>query len=96
MKAPLKDGVVKCATWQLQFEPVGLPHVPKDLPALRKGSEGPGKLIKIAAGDGFLIGLTSEGHVLKMNLSGITSEQGLEELNGLFEKKLRTWEYVRF
>lgn len=69
--------VIPCHTWEINKDPVKLPILPDlpDLPAtglhqeeLRKET----KLIKIAALDHCLIGLTNKGHVLKID--GLTDE----------------------
>ena len=80
------EGVIHCQTLELKMDPIKLPTLP-DLPDLlatglseeehRKET----KLIKIAACDDCLIGLTNKGHVLK-----------LDELDN--EEYTRIWRYV--
>src|SRR5882762_2958403 len=63
------DHTIPCATWTMQANPFRLPAVPQvpDLPDTRLSEEErrrETKLIKIAALDNVIIGLTNKGHVL--------------------------------
>ena len=69
----LNDGtVIHCLTWEIDENPVKLPPLP-DLPDLigtglaEEERQEETKLIKIAAFDVSLIGLTNKGHVLKLD-----------------------------
>ncbi|TDL23958.1 RCC1/BLIP-II [Rickenella mellea] len=81
-----KDGAIPCITWDLPCELVRLPNLPR-LPALGgvegKRAEDEIKLIKIAAMDNHVIGLTNVGHVLKFN--------HLESATGVAEGR---WTYL--
>lgn len=80
-KVAEEETVVPCHTWEITKDPVKLPVLP-DLPdllgtglpeeELRKET----KLIKIAALDNFLVGLTNKGHVLKID--GMTDEDSIQ------------------
>lgn len=83
-----EGGAIPSATWDFAYSPSKLPKLP-ELPEIHHVQADHSdaalvlKLIKIAAMDRFLIGLTNKGHVLKYgDLSG---ENGLQ--NG-------HWEYV--
>jgi len=90
MKGMEVDGVIKCYTWTLEgIEPLRLP----ELPHLDSEATHP-RLVKIAAGDQFIIGLTDGGHVLKLDLTDINQPNAIKELGSLFQKRLRGWEYV--
>lgn len=63
---------INCHAWDLNVDPVRLPPVPgHDLPVLADTALLPKeqheeiKLVKIAAMDNFIIGLTNKGHVLR-------------------------------
>lgn len=87
------DGVIQCHVWVMEgIEPLRLPELPS-LPKLKRDASHP-KLVKIAAGDQFLIGLTDGGHVLKLNLTDINRDTSLTELANEFQQRLRGWEYV--
>ena len=82
----LNEGVMPCYTWEVDKDPAKLPILPDlpDLPAAGLSEEErrkETKLIKIAAFDNCLIGLTNKGHVLKMD--------GLAD-----EDPVQTWRYV--
>lgn len=83
-----EGGAIPSVAWDFAYNPSKLPELP-ELPDIHHGKADHSdaasvlKLIKIAAMDRFLIGLTNKGHVLKYgDLSG---ENGLQ--NG-------HWEYV--
>ncbi|KAJ7442275.1 regulator of chromosome condensation 1/beta-lactamase-inhibitor protein II [Mycena latifolia] len=62
----LPDGVIPCATWELEADPARLPPLPS-LPRLSTtGDEDVEeiKIIKIAALDGRIVALTNQGHVV--------------------------------
>ncbi|KIJ49163.1 hypothetical protein M422DRAFT_161543 [Sphaerobolus stellatus SS14] len=64
-----RDGVVDCRPWEIALAPIQAPHLNIKLPTLREGEKtSDQKIIKIAAGDRFLIGLTDGGHVLWLDL----------------------------
>ncbi|KAL0953835.1 hypothetical protein HGRIS_005012 [Hohenbuehelia grisea] len=65
-KAKSVDGVIPCITWELSMDPFRLPSLPS-LPKLSNSgsAENEPRLIKIAALDQHIIGLTNQGHVLK-------------------------------
>ncbi|KAG2157788.1 regulator of chromosome condensation 1/beta-lactamase-inhibitor protein II [Suillus bovinus] len=60
-----EDGVIPCSTWELREEPTKLPPLPP-LPELPLESAEPARLIKLAALESRLIGLTNHGHVLSI------------------------------
>lgn len=60
-----EDDVIPCSTWELHEEPTMLPPLPQ-LPELSLGSTEPVKLVKLAALETRLIGLTNHGHVLSI------------------------------
>lgn len=60
-----EGGVIPCSTWELREEPTRLPPLPR-LPELLLGSAEPVKLVKLAALESRLIGLTNHGHVLSI------------------------------
>lgn len=69
-----EGGVIKCRVWEVtDVEAIILPPIPSNLPSLKDGGKsGVGvKLIKLAAGLEFLIGLTNGGHVLGMDISSL-------------------------
>lgn len=82
-KAVVPDGgaVIPCYTWEMKRDPVRLPVLPDlpDLPAtglLEKERKQETKLIKIAAFDNCLVGLTNKGHVLKID--GMSDENSIQ------------------
>ncbi|KAG8768513.1 hypothetical protein FRC16_007008, partial [Serendipita sp. 398] len=90
--APESGGLIKCHAWDFDgYEPLLLPQLP-DLPVLTENS--PPRLVKIAAGDHFVIGLTNYGHVLKLDISNINADDALDALADLFRKRIRGWEYL--
>lgn len=60
-----ESGVIPCSTWELRQEPTMLPPLPQ-LPELPLGLAEPVKLVKLAALESRLIGLTNHGHVLSI------------------------------
>lgn len=87
--AEVSDGIVACATWDLLHNPFRLPDLP-NLPELPIAKENESKLhtrpelIKIAAMDNHLVGLTNNGHVLKFG-----------DLSNETNAARGRWEYVR-
>ena len=85
------DHRVRCITWALRADPLRIPHIPQ-LPELNNtgiSQEENSKattLVKIAAFDNHLIGLTNKGHVLKFGL--LSSETS-------FNRSTR-WQYVSY
>ncbi|CAE6403869.1 unnamed protein product [Rhizoctonia solani] len=66
-----QGGEVPCVCMDVQHHPTRLPPIPGDLPTLHPNAlkpDVPPKLIQIAAGDKFVVGLTDGGHVLKLDL----------------------------
>ena len=83
---PDDEAVIPCYTWEMNRDPTKLPILPNlpDLPATGLSEEERRKetrLIKIAAFGDCLIGLTNQGHVLKVD--GLTSGDSI-----------RIWRYV--
>ncbi|KAG9098211.1 hypothetical protein FS749_004374 [Ceratobasidium sp. UAMH 11750] len=66
-----QGGEVRCECWDVQHHPTRLPALPR-LPVLHPSTDAtedaPPRLVKIAAGEHFVVGLTDGGHVLKLNL----------------------------
>ena len=83
------DGVIPCATWDLEADPVRLPQLPPLPELLNTGNsenqDAATRLIQIAAFDAHLVGLTNKGHVLKF---GALSNETTVSLGH--------WEYVSF
>lgn len=81
-----EGAVIPCATWTADFEPLRLPNLPSlpELAATGIEKKGPvPQLVKIAGMEGFMIGLTDQGHVLKFD----SLHDETTALNG-------RWEYV--
>ncbi|KAF9218949.1 RCC1 BLIP-II [Gyrodon lividus] len=79
---PTGDGVVPCSHWELHKDPHKLPELPR-LPKLVSGAKDVDvHLVKIAALDNHLVGLTNHGHVLKISVQSgdITRHEGWEYL----------------
>ena len=82
MKAIVPNGgiVIPCHTWEINKDPIRLPTLP-DLPdflgtgLLEEERKKETKLIKIAAFNFYLIGLTNKGHVLKID--GMRTEDSI-------------------
>ncbi|KAG8220973.1 hypothetical protein J3R82DRAFT_2479 [Butyriboletus roseoflavus] len=64
---PTENGIIPCAHWELYKDPYRLPELPR-LPKLdgTYAEDIDVYLVKIAALDSHLIGLTNRGHVVKM------------------------------
>ncbi|KAA1469035.1 RCC1/BLIP-II [Dentipellis sp. KUC8613] len=86
-----REGIIACAPWALEVDPVRLPAIPSLLPTLpdsglnaeRLAEET--RLVKIASFDNYIVGLTNKGHVLKYGpLSDETS----------FTQSGVRWEYL--
>jgi SCF-associated factor 1 len=81
-----EDHRIPCVAWPLRADPLRLPPIPQ-LPDLGESTEERPKattLIKIAAFDNHLIGLTNKGHVLKFG--DLSNEDS-------FDRTTR-WQYV--
>ena len=78
---PYYEAVIPCYTWEINKDPTKLPVLP-DLPNLlatglsKEEQRKETKLIKIAALNHCLIGLTNKGHVLKID--GLTNERSVQ------------------
>ena len=76
-------GIIQCAHWDLPHDPYRLPELPR-LPKLDETkAEDIVYLVKIAALDSHLIGLTNYGHVVKILVQTIDTA------------RLEGWVYVR-
>lgn len=84
------ERVVPCSTADIAFDPVHLPALPA-LPKLGE-SDGEVKLVKIAAADAFIVGLTNAGHVLKLDAWVLRERQ--DENGAAAGRPLPAWEYV--
>ena len=86
---PTADRQVPCIAWSLQADPLRIPHIPQ-LPEPEytglSQEEKPSAttLIKIAAFDNYLIGLTNKGHVLKFG--DLSKENSFD--------RMTRWQYV--
>lgn len=88
------DGIIQCHSWELQgVEPLKLPELPR-LPNLTDGEVTQPRLVKVAAGDQFIIGLTDAGHVVKLDLTDINTPDATTSLGLLFQRRARGWEYL--
>lgn len=88
------DGEIQCYSWKMEgVEPLRLPELPP-LPALKAGEASQPRLVKIAAGDQLIVGLTDGGHVLKLDVSDINNPNAIKDLALLFQQRIRGWEYV--
>jgi len=70
---PTSDNCIPCVHWSLRADPMRTPHIPQ-LPELQDAGltqekSKPTTLVKIAAFDAYVIGLTNKGHVLKFDAS---------------------------
>ncbi|KAH7927307.1 RCC1/BLIP-II [Leucogyrophana mollusca] len=70
LKAHVIGDTIPCATWDLRINPIRLPELPPLPPLEAASAEEPTKLVKIAALENGLIGLTNHGHVLKFSVTG--------------------------
>ena len=85
-----EDHHIPCITWSLRADPLKIPPIPQlpDLESTGVSQEERSKgttLVKIAAFDNHLIGLTNKGHVLKFG--DLSNENS-------FDRTTR-WQYVR-
>ncbi|KAG9006088.1 hypothetical protein FRB94_000993 [Tulasnella sp. JGI-2019a] len=89
---PDDDKVVPCTTMEISAAPLLLPEIPQDLPELTPEGDDrvDTQIVRIAAGDEFLIGLTNKGHVLSINLRSPT---GVPWLKNEFIQKRIGWVY---
>lgn len=82
------DQTIHCKTFDLSYDPEKLPDLPVNLPKQDDKSEtketGSPKITMIAALRSYLVGVTTQGHVLKFRLGSLRLK-GLEE----------GWTYVR-
>jgi SCF-associated factor 1 len=86
------DGTIQCCNGKVtELDPIVLPDLPH-LPLYDRDVACLPRLIKIAAGDQFMIGLTNHGHVLKFDLTGIDNQSTPGELICAFNQ--RHWQYV--
>ncbi|KDQ13797.1 hypothetical protein BOTBODRAFT_33233 [Botryobasidium botryosum FD-172 SS1] len=102
-KAIARDNVIPCAHWEADIIPLELPRLPK-LPVLSRDESGTAeaepRVVKIAAGDQFLVALTNQGHVLKFNLRNYVDvevdENDDDNLPTMFVEgpEKPTWEYL--
>ena len=103
---PAQDGVIHCKTWELHHDLLELPPIPSDLPSIspltsdvdelgNNVEKEERRLVKIAGGEGFLIGLTNEGHVLRIDFNIDYEDQDLSRLRDAFRRRTCQWEYVR-
>lgn len=102
---PAQDGVIHCKTWELHHDLLELPPIPSSLPSISPltsevdelgndvGKE-ERRLVKIAGGEGFLIGLTNEGHVLRIDFNIDYEDQDLSRLRDAFRRRTCQWEYL--
>ncbi|KAG8928190.1 hypothetical protein FRC02_007266, partial [Tulasnella sp. 418] len=94
------NGIIGCTLVQIDAEPLLLPKLPTDLPTLRAGTvvEGPAseelKLVKIAAGNAMIIGLTNQGHILFIDVKGGNSRWGTQVLQEQFSSGESRWNYL--
>jgi len=85
---------ILCYTWEVEKDPVKLPILPNlpDLPGIELPEEEhrkETKLIKIAALNYCLIGLTNKGHVLKID--GLTNERSIQAWSYVSERAQMMW-----
>ncbi|KAG9127297.1 hypothetical protein FRC07_014967 [Ceratobasidium sp. 392] len=91
-----QNGEVRCECWDIQHHPTRLPALPSGLPVLHPPKDAtaaqdvPPKLVKIAAGEDFIVGLTDGGHVLKLDIP--TSNEA--ELQQIISRGNLQWNYV--
>lgn len=100
-KVKAKNGIIPCVPIDIDAEPLALPDIPCDLPDLvarcdEDQERSKPRLVRIAAGDHFVIGLTDQGHVLSIDLSGEgTFSVAYPWLRDAFVRGQRAWQYVR-
>ncbi|KZW01263.1 RCC1/BLIP-II protein [Exidia glandulosa HHB12029] len=85
------ERVVPCSVAEIAFDPVHLPALPA-LPNLGE-SKDEVKLVKIAAADLFIVGLTNAGHVLKLDVQPLRARQD-DNASVLAGTPLPRWEYL--
>lgn len=90
--------VLNCSTWDIHREFLELPGLPNNLPVLDREAANSDndeelRIVKIAAGEGFVVALTNQGHVLKMDIT--PSAESLDELRNNFKNGWKKWIYVR-
>ncbi|CAE6451761.1 unnamed protein product [Rhizoctonia solani] len=88
-----QGGEVPCVCVDVQHHPTRLPSIPDDLPTLHPDplkSSVPPRLIQIAAGDKFVVGLTDGGHVLKLDLPTYDAS----ELSRIIARGDLRWDYL--
>lgn len=96
-KLPEDSNVLQCAAWELEHDFVELPAIPAALPVLNAPSvddrDHPEetKVIRIAAGDDFIVALTNYGHVLKIN---VTPGDSIQQLRDDLRYGKNKWTYL--
>ncbi|QRW03259.1 RCC1/BLIP-II protein [Ceratobasidium sp. AG-Ba] len=90
-----QDGEVRCGCWDIEHHPTRLPALPARLPTLHRSTDAttqdtPPRLVKIAAGDDFIVGLTDGGHVLKLDLP----TRNEADLRQAIERGNSQWNYL--
>ncbi|KAG8918546.1 hypothetical protein FRC02_002301 [Tulasnella sp. 418] len=97
-----EGGVIQCVPIENSAEPLMLPGLPS-LPHLRfniddEGSDLPAKkppkLVKIAAGECFILGLTDQGHVVCIDVQGGDEDEGIDHLRAIFTNGVQGWTYL--
>lgn len=66
-RAFAQDGLIRCVTWNCDWNPTVLPP-PPTLPVLLTQVTEPAKIVQIAAMDLHIIALTNQGHILKFGV----------------------------
>ncbi|EPQ56536.1 RCC1/BLIP-II protein [Gloeophyllum trabeum ATCC 11539] len=93
------EGSIACVPWDMQLDPFRLPPIPRNLPELLQtgdSDEAPKKetkLVKIAAGDNMIIGLTNKGHVL--HFGGLGGPAQLSQGRWEYLPRFSEVQYVR-
>ncbi|KAF8514431.1 regulator of chromosome condensation 1/beta-lactamase-inhibitor protein II [Hysterangium stoloniferum] len=83
-----KDGIIECQPWEVDIDPLPILDHTLNLPHLRGNDQPVGdKIVKIAAGDNFIVAITEGGHVLKVDFF-----EGIES----FQSRLQPlrWQYL--
>ncbi|KIO32011.1 hypothetical protein M407DRAFT_67253 [Tulasnella calospora MUT 4182] len=97
------EDVIPCSSLAIAASPLVLPPIPDDLPDLSSADpasesfEATVVLVRIGAGDDFLVGLTNKGHVLSIDLTGggDRAPQGSEWLREQWRTRRRPgWVYL--